>query len=74
VLKVTLRPSTKTESAGVSASFLSGFEDAVAAVGSAVGFFVPYLPLLPVAFLLFFFYRVSKRRGRKYGGLRILGD
>jgi hypothetical protein len=73
VLKVALRPSTKTESAGVSASFLSGFEDAVAAVGSAVGFFVPYLPLLLVAFLLFFFYRVRKRRGRKYGGLRILG-
>jgi hypothetical protein len=74
VLKVALRPSTKTETAGVSASFLSGFEDAVAAVGSAVGFFVPYLPLLLVAFLLFFFYRVRKRRGRKYGGLRILGD
>jgi hypothetical protein len=30
--------------------------------------------LLPVAFLLFFFFRISKRRGRKYGGLRILSD
>jgi hypothetical protein len=74
VLKITLRPSTRTESAGVSASFLSGFEDTVAVVGGAIGFFVPYLPLLPVAFLLFFFYRIRKRRGRKYGGLRILGD
>jgi hypothetical protein len=27
-----------------------------------------------VAFMLFFYYRVRKRRGRKYGGLRILGD
>jgi hypothetical protein len=41
---------------------------------------VPWLPLatlLPVvlvAFLLFFLYRIRKRRGRKYGGLRILGD
>jgi hypothetical protein len=25
-------------------------------------------------FMLFFFYRVRRRRGRKYGGLRILGD
>jgi hypothetical protein len=43
-------------------------------VGGALGFFVPYLPLLLVAFLLFFYYRVRRRRGRKYGGLRILGD
>jgi hypothetical protein len=74
VLKIALRPSARTESAGVSASFLSGVEDAVAVVGGAVGFFVPYLPLLPVAFLLFFFHRIRKRRGRKFGGLRILGD
>jgi hypothetical protein len=74
VLKSALRPSARTESAGVSTSFLSGFEDTVAVVGGAVGFFVPYLPLLPVAFLLFSFYRIRKRRGRKYGGLRILGD
>jgi hypothetical protein len=73
-LKVALRPSARAESAGVSATFLSGFEDAVAVVGGGVGFFVPYLPLLPVAFLLFFFYRIRRRRGRKYGGLRILGD
>ena len=74
VLKVTLRPPAKTGSAGVSASFLSAFEDVVAVVGGVVGFFVPYLPLLLVAFLLFFYYRVRRRRGRKYGGLRILGD
>jgi hypothetical protein len=73
-LKITLRPSAKTGSAGVSATFLSTFEDVVAVVGGIAGFFVPYLPLLLVAFLLFFFYRVRKRRGRKYGGLRILGD
>jgi hypothetical protein len=39
-----------------------------------VGLFVPLVPLLLVAFLLFFFYRVSRRRGRKFEGLRILGD
>ena len=74
VAKVLLRPPAKTASAGVSAAFLSFFEDVVGLVGGAVGFFVPYLPLLLVAFLLFFYYRVRRRRGRKYGGLRILGD
>ena len=49
-------------------------ESAAGLVGGALGFFVPYLPLLLVAFLLFFYYRVRRRRGRKYGGLRILGD
>ena len=74
VAKVLLRPSAKATSAGVSAAFLSVFEDIVALAGGVVGFFVPLVPLLLVAFLLFFFYRVRKRRGRKYGGLRILGD
>lgn len=74
VAKVLLRPPAKTASAGVSAAFLSFFEDAVGLVGGAVGFFVPYLPLLLVAFLLFFYYRVRRRRGRKFGGLRILSD
>ena len=74
VAKVLLRPPVKTASAGVSVAFLSFFEDVVGLVGGAVGFFVPYLPLLLVAFLLFFYYRVRRRRGRKYGGLRILGD
>jgi hypothetical protein len=74
VLKVTLRPSAKAGTAGVSAAFLSAFEDVAAVVGGVAGCFVPYLPLLLVAFLLFFYYRVRRRRGRKYGGLRILGD
>jgi hypothetical protein len=74
VAKVLLRPSAKTASAGVSVAFLSFFEDVVGLVVGAVGFFVPYLPLLLVAFLLFFYYRVRRRRGRKYVGLRILGD
>jgi Domain of unknown function (DUF4126) len=74
VLKVILRPSAKTVSAGVSTAFLSFFEDIVALVGGILGFFVPLVPLLLVAFLLFFDYRVRRRRGRKYGGLRILGD
>jgi Domain of unknown function (DUF4126) len=74
VAKVLLRPPAKRASAGVSVAFLSFFEDVVGLVGGAVGFFVPYLPLLLVAFLLFFYYRVRRRRGRKYGGLRILGD
>ena len=74
VLKVVLRPSAKTLSAGVSPAFLSFFEDVVALVGGALGFFVPLVPLVLVAFLLYFYFRVRRRRGRKYGGLRILGD
>jgi len=74
VLTVILRPSSRTSAAGVSTAFLSGIEDVVAVVGGAVGLFVPFLPLLLVGFLLFFFNRIRKRRGRKYGGLRILGD
>jgi hypothetical protein len=74
VLQVILRPTSSTPSAGVSTAFLSGVEDVVAIIGGAVGLFVPFLPLLLVGFLLFFFNRIRKRRGRKYGGLRILGD
>lgn len=74
VLKVVFRPGSGSGSAGVSAVSLSVFEDVVAAVGSLLGFFVPLVSLLLVAFLLFFFYRIRKRRGRRYGGLRILGD
>jgi uncharacterized membrane protein len=74
VAKVLLRPPAKAVSAGVSPAFLSISEDVVGLVGGALGFFVPYLPLVLVAFMLFFYYRVRKRRGRKYGGLRILGD
>ena len=74
VLKVIMRPSSGTSSAGVSTAFLSGTEDVVAVVGGVAGLFVPFLPLLLVGFLLFFFNRIRKRRGRKYGGLRILGD
>ena len=74
VLGMTLRPASRTSSAGVSTAFLSVMEDVVAIIGGAVGLFVPFLPLLFVGFLLFFFNRIRKRRGRKYGGLRILGD
>ena len=77
ISKLVLRPSAKVagaSAAGVSTSFLSLFEDAVALVGGAVAVFVPFLPLALVAFLLFFYFRVRRRRGRKYGGLRILRD
>src|SRR5215203_1945268 len=74
VLKVILRPSARASSAGVSTAFLSAIEDAVAILGGLVGLFLPFVPLLLVGFLLFFFNRIRKRRGRKYGGLRILGD
>src|ERR671913_507762 len=73
-LKVILRPPSRSSSAGVSTAFLSAMEDFVAVSGGVVGFFVPFLPLLFVGFLLFFYNRIRKRRGRKYGGLRILGD
>jgi Domain of unknown function (DUF4126) len=74
LLKVLLRPSARVEASGVSTRFLSAVEDVVALVGAVVGAFIPFLPLFVVGFLLFFYYRVRKRRGRKYGGLRILGD
>jgi len=74
VLKTILRPAANAASAGVSASFLSLLEDAVALLGSVIAVFVPFVPLALVAFLLFFLFRVRRRRGRKYGGLRILGD
>jgi hypothetical protein len=73
-LKVILRPVSMSSSAGVSTAFLSALEDFVAVFGGVVGLFLPFLPLLFVGFLLFFFNRIRKRRGRKYGGLRILGD
>jgi hypothetical protein len=73
-LKVILRPPSRTSSAGVSTAFLSVMEDFVAVLGGVVGLLLPFLPLLFVGFLLFFFNRIRKRRGRKYGGLRILGD
>jgi hypothetical protein len=74
VLKVILRPTSSGGSAGVSTAFLSAIEDVVAILGGLVGLFLPLLPLILVGFLLFFFNRIRKRRGRKYGGLRILGD
>ncbi len=73
-LKAFLRPPANVSTAGVSAPFLSGFEDVVALVGGVIAILVPLVSLLLVAFLLFVFYRIRKRRGRKYGGLRILGD
>ena len=74
VLKTILRPAANVASAGVSVSFLSLVEDAVALLGGIIAMLVPLVPLALVAFLLFFFFRVRRRRGRKYGGLRILGD
>jgi hypothetical protein len=74
VLKIILRPAANVASAGVSVSFLSLVEDAVALLGGLIALLVPLVPLVLVLFLLFFFFRVRRRRGRKYGGLRILGD
>lgn len=74
VFKALLRPPANISTAGVSAPFLSGSEDAVALVGGVVAVLVPLVSLILVAFLLYVFYRIRKRRGRKYGGLRILGD
>jgi Domain of unknown function (DUF4126) len=74
VLGVVLRPRSGNSSAGVSTAFLSAMEDVVAVLGGILGIFLPFVPVLLVGFLLFFFHRIRKRRGRKYGGLRILGD
>lgn len=74
VFKSLLRPPANVSTAGVSAPFLSGAEDVVALLGGVVAVLVPLVPMLFVAFLLYAFYRIRKRRGKKYGGLRILGD
>ena len=73
-LKIVLRPPAREASSGVSTTFLSFAEDLVGLVGGILAFFVPLLPAALVAFLLFFYARIRKRRGRKFGGLRILGD
>lgn len=74
VSKSLLRPPANVSTAGVSAPFLSGAEDVVSLLGGVVAVLVPLVPVLFVAFLLYGFYRIRKRRGKKYGGLRILGD
>jgi hypothetical protein len=74
VSKVILRPSAKAPAVGVSMAFLSTLEDVVALLGGLTAVLLPLVPLAFVAFLLFFFLRVKRRRRRKYGGLRILGD
>lgn len=74
ILKIFSRPSARTQSSGVSHAFLSFCEDVVALAGAILAVFVPFVSLFLVAFLLFFFRRIRKRRGRKFGGLRILGD
>lgn len=74
VLKAILRPPANVTTAGVSAPFLSGLEDVVALIGGIIAILVPIVSVFLVGFLLFVFYRIRKRRGKKYGGLRILGD
>lgn len=74
VLKAILRPPIGSGSVGVSDGFISFMEDAIALVGGVVAILVPLVPLVFVAFFLFFLYRVRRRRAKKYGGLRILGD
>ena len=73
VLKAILRPPAGA-SAGVSDSFLSFLEDLAAGLGGIVAVFVPVVSALLVAFLLYFYRRLRRRRSRKYQGLRILGD
>lgn len=72
-LKAFLRPPAGA-SAGVSDSFLSFLEDLTAGVGGIVAVFVPVISAFLVAFLLYFYRRLRRRRSRKYQGLRILGD
>lgn len=74
VLKAVLRPAAGAEPAGVSDAFISFVEDSIALVGGVVAILVPLVPLVFVAFFLFFLYRIRRRRAKKYGGLRILGD
>ena len=74
VLKYVFRPPADASAAGVKPSFLSTFEDVVALVGGIIALLVPLLPLALVAFLLYFFFRIRRRRGKRFGGLRILGD
>lgn len=74
IFKIFSRPSARGQSSGASHAFLSFCEDVVALAGGILAVFVPFVSLILVIFLLFFFRRIRKRRGRKFGGLRILGD
>ena len=74
VLKAILRPPAGAGSVGVSGTFISFVEDTIALVGGVIAILVPLVPLVFVAFFLFFLYRIRRRRAKKYGGLRILGD
>jgi hypothetical protein len=74
VLGAVLRPPAGAEAVGVSDGFISFMEDTIALVGGVVAILVPLVPLAFVAFFLFFLYRIRRRRAKKYGGLRILGD
>jgi len=74
VFKYVLRPPLGVVASGVSARFLSAIEDVVAVVGGGAAVFVPLLPLILSLALLYLYYRIRRRRTKKYKGLRILSD
>lgn len=72
--KTVVRTGATASSAGVANPFVSFFEDVTAFLGSILLLLVPMLGVLFFLFLMLLIYRISRRRGRKYQGLRILRE
>lgn len=73
-VKSVIRPAASASGGTTVNPFLSVFEDVTAAAGTVILAILPILGLLVMAFVLYLVYRVTRRRGRKYKGLRILKD
>jgi hypothetical protein len=68
VSKSVLRPPANVASAGVSAPFLSTFEDVVALVGGVLAVLVPLVPLVLVAFSVILFLPGEEAAGQAVRG------
>jgi uncharacterized membrane protein len=72
--KSVVRQGATPANTGSSTTFLSLFEDMAAALGTVLVLLLPSLGIVLLALLIFFIYRILRRRRRKYKGLRILRD
>jgi hypothetical protein len=69
-----VREGATPAASGSSATYISLFEDLAAALGTVLVLLLPSLGIVLLALLIFFIYRILRRRRRKYKGLRILRD
>lgn len=72
--KTVVRAGATTTGAGVANPFISFFEDLLTFIGSILLLLVPMAGILIFLFLVFLVYRISRKRKRKYEGLRILRE